>query len=302
MRFEGNICGGICWEELTRTRWQNPKSLERYGYKVYSQNDEDGIIQEIFRRIGTTNKRFIEFGVQNGLESNCHYLLFKGWSGLWIEGSPDYVKDMCYRFRPVIKSGQLKVKNAFITRDNINELFTSEGFTGEIDLLSIDIDGNDYYVWQAINVVNPRVVIVESNCKFPPDTVWKMAYDSDYVWDGSDWQGASLKAFELLGREKGYQLVGTNLRGVNAFFVRQDLAGDKFITPATAENLYNPFRRNLLWGGRGRYCLAVQEEEIGIRNYYEDGKIRTPKNSMWIRFKRFIKKAIFKLGNAWRNG
>ena len=144
LRFEGTVTGGFCWEELTRRRWEDPKCLERYGYKVYSQNDEDGIIQEIFKRIGTTDKRFIEFGVQDGLESNTHYLLHKGWSGLWIEGSSEYVRELQGRFRPVIKSGQLKAKNAFITRDNINELFTSEGFTGEIDLLSIDIDGNEY--------------------------------------------------------------------------------------------------------------------------------------------------------------
>ena len=301
MRFEGTICGGLCWEELTRTRWENPKCLECYGYKVYSQNDEDGIIQEIFRRIGTTNKRFIEFGVQNGLESNCHYLLFKGWSGLWIEGSPAYVKEIHDRFRPVIKSGQLKVRNAFITRDNINELFTSEGLSGEIDLLSIDIDGNDYYVWQAVNAVKPRVVIIEYNGKFPPDLDWKMAYDPKHVWDGnSEWYGASLKAYELLGRELGYQLAGTNLNGVNAFFVRQDLAGDKFITPATAENLYNPLGRRLSFtcGHPARYCLALQEEELGIRNYYEDGKIHTSRFSM----KRFLKQTIFKLGNVWRHG
>lgn len=294
MRFEGSVTGGFCWEELTRRRWEDPKYLERYGYKVYSQNDKDGIIQEIFRRIGTTNKRFIEFGVQNGLESNCHYLLHKGWSGLWIEGSPKDVKEIHARFRPVIKSGQLKARNAFITRDNINELFTEEGFTGEIDLLSIDIDGNDYYIWQAIKAVKPRVVIIEFNGKFPPDLEWKQAYNSKHVWDGSDWQGASLKSYELLGRELGYQLVGTNFNGVNAFFVRGDLAGDKFITPATAENLYNPLRAG--FGFRAihpaRYCLVGQQEELGAGNY---GK--APK-----RLKGTIRRAIFKIGNVWRNG
>ena len=300
MRLEGTICGGLCWEELTRSRWQNPKSLERYGYKVYSQNEEDGIIQEIFKRIGTTNKRFIEFGVQNGLESNCHYLLFKGWSGLWIEGSPAYVKENHSRFRPVIKSGQLKVRNAFITRDNINELFTSEGFTGEIDLLSIDIDGNDYYIWQAVKAVNPRVVVIEYNGKFPPDLDWKQAYNSKHIWEGSDWHGASLKAYELLGRELGYQLVGTNLNGVNAFFVRQDLAGDKFILPATAEALYNVLGRKLFFRiqHRSKYCLAVQEDELGIRNYYKDGK----KPYVPFSFKEFVKHILYTLGNAWRNG
>ena len=91
-------------------------------------------------------------------------------------------------------------------------------------------------MWQAVNAVKPRVVVIEYNGKFPPDLEWKQAYNSNHVWDGSDWQGASLKAYELLGRELGYQLAGTNLNGVNAFFVRQDLAEDKFITPAAAKN------------------------------------------------------------------
>ncbi len=300
LRFSGNIDGGFCWEELTRRRFEDEKCLERYGYKVYSQNDEDGIIQEIFRRIGTTDKRFIEFGVQNGLESNCHYLLFKGWTGLWIEGSASYVKEIHNRFRPVISNGQLKVKNAFITRDNINELFTSENFTGEIDLLSIDIDGNDYYVWKAINVIKPRVVVIEYNGKFPPDLDWKQAYNSKHIWDGSDWHGASLKAYELLGRELGYQLVGTGINGVNAFFVRQDLAEDKFITPATAENLYNPLRGQLhiKIGHPARYCLAVQEEELGLKNYYLDGKNPDERKGV----KKFLRRIIWKIGNAWRNG
>lgn len=299
MRFSGTICGGLCWEELTRQRFNDEKCLERYGFKVYSQNDEDGSIQEIFRRIGTTDKRFIEFGVQNGLECNSHYLLFKGWSGLWIEGSSESVKEIHDRFRPVIKNGQLRIKNAFITRDNINELFTSEGFSGEIDLLSIDIDGNDYYVWQAVNAVRPRVVVIEYNGKFPPDLEWKQAYNEHHTWDGSDWQGASLKAYELLGRELGYQLAGTNLRGVNAFFVRNDLAEDKFISPATSDNLYNPLRIDLTFQSShpARYCLAVQEEGLGITNYYNEGKNHNERG-----LKKFIKRTIFKIGNAWRNG
>lgn len=205
------------------------------------------------------------------------------------------------RFRPVIKTGQLKIRNAFITRDNINELFTEENFTGDIDLLSIDIDGNDYYVWQAVKAVRPRVVVIEYNAKFPPDMEWKQAYNPGHVWDGSDWQGASLKAYELLGRELGYQLVGTNFNGVNAFFVRQDLAWDMFITPATAENLYTPLRlgaiRFVAGGHKAHYCLVGQQEGLGIRNYYEDGKI--PQEN---RIKRFIRQAIHWAGYTWRNG
>ena len=248
----------------TRNVWSTTVS------RFIRQNEEDGIIEEIFNRIGTTNKIFIEFGVQNGLESNSHYLLFKGWHGLWIDGGEAYVKEIREKFAPVLASGQLKVLQAFITRENINELFIASGIEGEIDLLSIDIDGNDYHVWKAINVVKPRVVVIEYNGKFPPNCDWKQAYNKYHVWDGSDWQGASLKALELLGRQLGYQLVGTNLNGGNAFFVRQDLVGDLFIEPATAENLYNPVRYYYLRYGilhPARYCLAVQHENFGLLDY-----------------------------------
>lgn len=263
---------GSCmkFEDATSERLKNKKCLEYYGFKVYSQNEEDGIIEEIFNRIGTTNKIFIEFGVQNGLESNSHYLLFKGWHGLWIDGGEAYVKEIREKFAPVLASGQLKVVQAFITRENINELFIASGIEGEIDLLSIDIDGNDYHVWKAINVVKPRVVVIEYNGKFPPNCDWKQAYNRYHIWDGSDWQGASLKALELLGRQLGYQLVGTNLNGGNAFFVRQDLVGDLFIEPATAENLYNPVRYHYLRYRilhPARYCLAVQHENFGLLDY-----------------------------------
>ena len=225
INFDRTIESGFCWDYKTKERMKNEKALEQYGYKVYSQNDEDGIIHEIFRRIGTTNKVFIEFGVQNGLESNCHLLLHYGWSGLFLEGSEEYCDEIKMRFKPVVDSGRLKVQNAFITKDNINELFAKNRFFGEIDLLSIDVDGNDFYIWEAIDSVSPRVVIIEYNGKFPPDLDWKQAYNEKHVWDGSDWHGASLKSLELLGTKKGYALVGTDIRGVNAFFVRSDIYG-----------------------------------------------------------------------------
>ena len=269
VRFSGIVENGFCWDVLSRERMKDPKSLEPYGYKVYSQNDEDGIIHEIFTRIGTTNKKFIEFGVQDGLESNTHLLLFYGWQGLWIEGSPDFCDIIKTKFKPVIENGRLKVKNAFITKDNINKLFTESGFEGEIDLLSIDIDGNDLYVWDSINVVNPRVVVAEYNGKFPPDLEWRQAYNPEHIWDGSDWHGASLKAFETLGRKKGYRLVGTDLRGCNAFFVRNDLAKDLFLKEDTAEALYNPLRcgLNFVANHPSKYCLALQKEGLGVLNY-----------------------------------
>ena len=268
--FQGKVENGFCWNVLSKERMKDPKSLEPYGYKVYSQNDEDGIIHEIFSRIGTTNKKFIEFGCQDGLESNTHLLLFYGWQGLWIEGSLEFCNEIKTKFKPVIENGQLKVKNAFITKDNINILFSDSGFVGEIDLLSIDIDGNDLYVWDSVNVINPRVVVAEYNGKFPPDLEWCQAYNPDHVWDGSDWHGASLKAFENLGRKKGYRLVGTDLRGCNAFFVRNDLAKDLFLREDTSEALYNPLRLelNFVANHPPKYCLASQKEGLGLLNYH----------------------------------
>jgi hypothetical protein len=227
-------------EYENRRRLDDIIYLDRFGYKVYSQNDEDGIIAEIFHRIGTTNKVFVEFGIQNGLESNCHFLLFNGWKGLWIDGDKKYFNQLSRHFEIPIQNKQLKAINAFITRDNINELIEEKGkITSEIDLLSIDIDGNDYWIWEVITCIKPRVVVIEYNSKFPPPCQWIMPYNPNHVWDGSDFSGASLKSLEVLGNKLGYQLVGTNTNGVNAFFVENKLARDLFAKPATAENMYH---------------------------------------------------------------
>lgn len=221
------------WRENAeiQRRMENALYLESFGYKVYSQNDEDGIIEEIFNRIGVTNQVFVEFGVQNGLESNCHFLLHKGWRGLWIEGDAGYCKEIEKYFARPISDYRLAIKNAFIDKDNINELI-AEGLSQinydiaskEIDLLSIDIDGNDYWVWNAISCISPRVVVIEYNAKFPPNHEWIMDYDAKHTWDGDDEQGASLKAYEKLGEKLGYQLVGTNVKGVNAFFCEERIS------------------------------------------------------------------------------
>lgn len=228
----------------SQPKYQDNRRLEKFGYKVYSQNDEDGIIEEIFARIGTTNKVFIEFGVEIGLESNTHFLLLKDWVGLWIEGNLEKYGRIMQIFSFAIQTNKLKVVNSYVTRDNINKLISSEKITGEIDLLSIDIDGNDFHVLKSIDVVNPRVIIVEYNPIFPPNFEWVMKYDPKHLSDATDKGGASLKSLQLLANDLGYQLVGTNLTGVNAFFVRNDLVKDLFFKPAIAELLYNPSR----WG------------------------------------------------------
>jgi hypothetical protein len=224
------------------SRHQTHKSLIRYGYKIYSQNDEDGIIREIFNRISVTNRIFIEFGIGNGLENNTLALLFDGWKGLWIEGSKKSIRQIQKKLERTINSGVLSVLHAFITKDNVNKLISSWVDTKEIDLLSIDIDGNDFHVFNAITCINPRVVVIEYNAKFPPPVMFCMRYDESHVWDGSDHFGASIKFLEIEFDKRNYYLVGCNLTGSNAFFVRKDLVGDKFLEPFSAEVHYEPAR------------------------------------------------------------
>ena len=234
------------YEELRRLkRAESPRALSGFGHKVFSQSDEDGMVAEIFARIGTTDRRFVEFGVGDGLENNTLALLYQGWSGLWIDGSDDFCRTIRDGYREAVEAGRLTVLNSFITRDNIDELIEGAMGKGEIDLLSVDIDGNDAHVFSAIRCIAPRVVVFEYNAKFGPGIDYCMAYDPAHVWRKSDRFGASLKHFERLLDARGYRLVGCNLVGTNAFFVRDDLVGDRFDGPFTAEAQFEPARYEL---------------------------------------------------------
>jgi hypothetical protein len=231
------------WEaEIAKPRHADPKRLVRHGYKVYSQNDEDGIIAEIFRRIGATSRTFVEFGVETGVECNTAKLLVEGWRGLWIESNAASAAAMRRAFAPFITDGKLVLQQSLVTAENINALIDKAGFSGEIDLLSIDIDGNDYWAWKAIKAVEPRVVVIEYNATLRPPMALVVPYRSDAKWDGSNHYGASLEALVRLAAAKNYRLVGCSIAGVNAFFVRADLCADRFLEPATAQEHYEPPR------------------------------------------------------------
>lgn len=223
-------------------KYADPLSLIPHGRKVYSQNEEDGIIIEIFNRIGTTNKTFVEFGSGDGLENNTYALLFQDWNGLWIDGSPKNIRKIREGLPTTIDSGQLAVVESFITKDNINDLISPHIQEKEIDLLSVDIDGNDYFVWDAITCIEPRVLIMEYNARFVPPIRYCMAYDPQHMWNYTDHGGLSLKFIEEKAAAKGYSLVGCSLSGANAFFVRNDLLAGKFEAPFTAEKHYEPAR------------------------------------------------------------
>lgn len=224
---------------LRASPYDAPKRLERYGLRAFSQNDEDGILLEIFRRVGTSSKTFVEFGVQDGLQNNTRLLLYQGWRGLWIEADANACRSMRRAFTAEIATSQLQLCQSFVTTQNILGLIEAAQLE-DIDLLSIDIDGNDYWIWEAISL-RPRVLVIEYNAKFPPPTKWVMQYNPQHHWDHTDYFGASLESLADLGRRKGYTLVGCCLAGVNAFFVRNDLLLDSFAQPDTGA-LYNPPR------------------------------------------------------------
>jgi hypothetical protein len=236
--------------ELGRLRAQDHyrgvERLARWGYKIYSQHDEDGMIAEIFRRIGCQSRYFIELGVGEGLENNTLALLMQDWNGIWIEGRQESYRRIQAGMPHTIASGQLSVKHSFITRDNINSLIKEEHPPEEIDLLSIDIDGNDFHVWDQIHAVRPRVVVIEYNPKFPPPINYCMQYDARHSWDFTDHSGASLSFLERHFRTRGYSLVGCDVTGTNAFFVRADLAQESFRGPFNAEFHYEPARFHLV--------------------------------------------------------
>lgn len=217
-------------------KYQTPDKLNRFEFQAFSQFGEDGIIQEIFKRIGITNRYFVEFGVENGSETNTTYLLYQDWKGLWIDGSEDNIYKIQQSFARTIAKGRLTTLQHFITAENIEQLFKQGNVPAEFDLLAIDIDRNDYYVWNAINAYKPRVVIIEYNSIFRPECNFVVDYDGSAFWDGTSNTSASLEALYQLGLKKGYKLVASSFSGVNAFFVREDLIGDKFSGPFTPEN------------------------------------------------------------------
>jgi hypothetical protein len=237
-------------------KYQNPSKLNRYEFSAFSQNGEDGIIEEIFNRIGTANQFFVEFGSSDGIETNSTYLLYKGWNGVFIDGSEDNVNTIKNNYANIISKGQLKVFCNFITAENIESLLGNADVPKELDFLSIDIDRNDYYVWDAINAYNPRVVCIEYNAVFRPGCEFVIPYEATAVWDRSSHFGASIESLYKLGQRKGYKLVACCFAGVNAFFVREDLVKDKFIPPFTPKNHYEP-PRYFVGGFRGGHPRKI---------------------------------------------
>ena len=195
-------------------------------FKVFSQWGEDGLIDYLVSVVGVTRRVFVEFGVESYQESNTRFLLVhRGWSGLVLDGSETCMESL--RREPLYWRHDLQAQTAFVTRENIDSLLLANKVEGDIGLLSIDIDGNDYWVWEATSVIRPAIVVIEYNARFGPDIAVTIPYDPGFTRAAAHYSmiyyGVSLRALWLLGRRKGYDLVGCNSAGNNAFFVRSDL-------------------------------------------------------------------------------
>tara|TARA_Y100001968_G_C19399970_1_gene740469 strand:- start:828 stop:1706 length:879 start_codon:yes stop_codon:yes gene_type:complete len=228
------------------SRYDDSRCLVRHEVQFFSQNGEDGIIAEIFRRIGITDQIFLEIGLGNGLESNTALLLQQGWSGWWVEASEHGCREAKEIFAGPLSSGRLHVIQDFVKAETVEALLQKHKVPQEFDLLSLDIDLNTYHAWAALSNFRPRVAVIEYNGLVPPSMDYKVPYAPNDQWDGSGQLGAGLKSCELLGNRLGYRLVGCELTGVNAFFVREDLVDDHFLAPFTAERHFEPLRLHLL--------------------------------------------------------
>lgn len=229
---------GRIWSHFLKQN-ENIKSINEAEFKVFSQWGDDGIIQYLVNFLNIENKTFVEFGVEDYMESNTRFLLLNdNWSGLVLDGSKTNVAKI--KEDEIYWKHDLIAKSAFITKDNINQLIEEERIRGEIGLLHIDIDGNDYWVWKAIEVVDPIIMIMEYNSIFGFKRSITIPYKEDFVWTKEHYSnlyfGASILALCDLAEEKGYSFVGSNTAGNNAYFVKKEFLKD--LKPLTAEEGY----------------------------------------------------------------
>lgn len=228
---------------------QPPWQLKGKEVQVYSQNGEDGILLYLFSLIGVENRTSVNIGCGGWTSNTLNLIKNFGWKGFEIDGSEKAIEVTKSHYIRELKSSQLtrvEFMRKWITRENINDILEQTGIDQDFDLLSVDIDGNDYYIWEAITTFKPRLVVMEYNAFLGPDRSISVIYDDSFdrkKKHSSTWyMGASLKAFQKLGRRKGYELVGCESNGVNAFFVRKDLLNERIPTVSPEEAYYPHFQ------------------------------------------------------------
>lgn len=263
-----------------RVKWSKPDSkswppssqagvpgLARYEYSWLSQNGEDGIIRYLFDQIGFESRWFVEFGFGPVQCNSLRLMKYEDFSGLLMDGSSENVEFFNYAAK---RSGFGKVKavQAFITREDLQDLIRGNDVPEDIDFLSLDVDGNDYWFWEALTCISPRLVCIEYNAGLGPDLSLTVPYDPEFERFSQHasgfFHGASLAALAALGERKGFYLIGCDSTGTNAFFLRDDIVVPDVhaLTPREA------FRPHANWLGRG-ISEAEQLEIMQTMPYQE---------------------------------
>lgn len=219
------------------------RNLSEVEFRVYSQWGEDGIIEWLCAHVPLPDTRFVEFGVENFREANCRFLMHnRNWKGLVMDGDEKNIAHL--QQQALYWMHDLTAKGAFVSSENINSLLEDAGFVGSVGILSIDVDGNDYWIWKSIDVIDPAIVICEYNAILGDQRRIVVPYDANFARLSAHhsglYFGASIGALKQLASDKGYVFVGTNSNGVNAFFVRDDLA--KYALPLLSEQRAFPSR------------------------------------------------------------
>ena len=222
-------------QNLAKTNSKNP--INKYGKKIFSQTDEDGITLEILKRIECLNKgNFIEFGVGNGIENNTLILKALGWKGIWVGNEKLIIN---YK-----NSKNFSYQKNFVNLNNIVDLIKkglNEIGESKLDVISLDLDGNDYYFLKKIikNNYKPKLFIVEYNAKFAPPIKWQIEYKNDHKWNGDDYFGASLTTYNDFFEQNGYKLLCCNAHtGANAFFIKQEFVNLFQEIPKSIDDIY----------------------------------------------------------------
>ncbi len=221
--------------------------LRECGLRVFSQFEEDGKLLCVFAALGIPRGSFVDIGAGDGIMNNCANLALNfGWTGVFVDGDPERIRrgESFYREHPDACTDPPRFVCARVLRENVNELLRAAGAPRETDLLSIDIDGNDYWVWEALEAVEPKVVIIETHVEFGLRSI-VVPYDPQYVYPGRhpDYHGASPAAMEKLARRRGYRLVGANEYGFNTIWVRRGLAEELLPEVSVESVLQHPRNR-----------------------------------------------------------
>ena len=222
---------------LVATNFDPPFNAREFS--CYSQNGEDGLILHLLAKVGVENYFIVEIGTEDGRECNSANLILNyGWHGCLIEAAAQWAEKAEDYFNECNASDRVNIINTRAEPETINDVLTDAGIPAHVDVLSIDIDSYDYWLWESLDAVSPRIAVVEYNASFGPDRSVTIPYSQTPVAQPNPmYHGASLSALEKLGERKGFVLIGCDNRGINSFFVRRDLAraaGLKAVAPARA--------------------------------------------------------------------